>query len=72
MDAKFGFDDNAEFRQKDIFALRDLSQEDQGEVDAAKYGLNFISEFLVFFRLLFLRWRGDERKLGLSEDGRSG
>ena len=26
MDAKFGFDDNAEFRQKDIFALRDLSQ----------------------------------------------
>ncbi|KAL7409990.1 succinyl-CoA synthetase beta chain SSC-beta [Mrakia frigida] len=42
MDAKFGFDDNAEFRQKDIFALRDLSQEDQGEVDAAKYGLNFI------------------------------
>jgi len=45
MDAKFGFDDNAEFRQKDIFALRDLSQEDQGEVDAAKYGLNFISEF---------------------------
>ena len=44
MDAKFGFDDNAEFRQKDIFALRDLSQEDQGEVDAAKYGLNFISQ----------------------------
>jgi succinyl-CoA synthetase beta subunit len=42
MDAKFGFDDNAEFRQKDVFALRDITQEDQGEVDAAKYGLNFI------------------------------
>jgi succinyl-CoA synthetase beta subunit len=27
MDAKFGFDDNADFRQKDIFALRDTSQE---------------------------------------------
>lgn len=26
MDAKFGFDDNADFRQKDIFALRDKSQ----------------------------------------------
>lgn len=36
MDAKFGFDDNAEFRQADIFALRDKSQEDPGEVDAAK------------------------------------
>lgn len=42
MDAKFGFDENAEFRQADIFALRDKSQEDPGEVDAAKYGLNFI------------------------------
>ncbi|CAJ0837794.1 10009_t:CDS:2, partial [Entrophospora sp. SA101] len=28
MDAKLNFDDNAEFRQKDIFALRDTSQED--------------------------------------------
>lgn len=36
MDAKFGFDDNAEFRQKDVFALRDISQEDKGEVDAAE------------------------------------
>ncbi|CED84980.1 succinate-ligase (adp-forming) [Phaffia rhodozyma] len=42
MDAKFGFDDNAEFRQADVFALRDKSQEDPGEVDAAKYGLNYI------------------------------
>jgi succinyl-CoA synthetase beta subunit len=42
MDAKFGFDDNADFRQKDIFALRDTTQEDPQEVEAAEYGLNFI------------------------------
>lgn len=42
MDAKFGFDDNAEFRQKDIFALRDISQEEPSEVEAQKFGLNFI------------------------------
>ena len=27
-DAKLGFDDNAAFRQKEIFAMRDSSQED--------------------------------------------
>ncbi|KAF8078338.1 succinyl-CoA synthetase beta chain, SSC-beta [Lyophyllum atratum] len=42
MDAKFGFDDNAEFRQKDIFALRDISQEEPSEVRAQKSYLNFI------------------------------
>ena len=42
MDAKFGFDDNASFRQKDVFALRDISQEAASEVEADKYGLNFI------------------------------
>jgi hypothetical protein len=42
MDAKFGFDDNAEFRQKDIFALRDISQEEPSEVEAQKSNLNFI------------------------------
>ncbi|KAF8528070.1 succinyl-CoA synthetase beta chain SSC-beta [Hysterangium stoloniferum] len=42
MDAKFGFDDNAAFRQPDIFALRDVSQEAPSEVEADKYGLNFI------------------------------
>lgn len=42
MDAKLNFDDNADFRQKDIFALRDTSQEDQREVQAAKYNLNYI------------------------------
>lgn len=42
MDAKFGFDDNADFRQKDIFEMRDETQEDADEVRAAKSGLNFI------------------------------
>ncbi|KAI1797636.1 succinate-CoA ligase [Ganoderma leucocontextum] len=42
MDAKFGFDDNADFRQKDIFALRDVTQEEASEVEAQKYNLNFI------------------------------
>lgn len=42
MDAKFGFDDNAEFRQKDIFALRDISQEEPSEVEAQRFNLNFI------------------------------
>ncbi|KAF8922291.1 succinate-CoA ligase [Mucidula mucida] len=42
MDAKFGFDDNAEFRQADIFALRDITQEEPSEVEAQKHNLNFI------------------------------
>ncbi|KAI9683073.1 MAG: Succinate--CoA ligase [ADP-forming] subunit beta, mitochondrial [Trizodia sp. TS-e1964] len=42
MDAKLGFDDNAEFRQKEIFSWRDISQEDPDEVKAAEHGLNFI------------------------------
>ena len=39
MDAKFGFDDNADFRQKDIFSFRDKTQEDPREVAAAKWNL---------------------------------
>ncbi|WFD01112.1 hypothetical protein MYAM1_003873 [Malassezia yamatoensis] len=42
LDAKLGFDENAEFRQKEVFDLRDISQEDPSEVEAGKYGLNFI------------------------------
>jgi len=41
-DAKVGFDDNAEFRQKDIHDKRDLTQEDAQEVEAKKYDLNYI------------------------------
>lgn len=42
MDAKLGFDDNAEFRQRDIFGLRDISQEEPSEVEAQNANLNFI------------------------------
>ena len=41
-DAKVNFDSNAEYRQKEIFAKRDFSQEDQREVEASKYDLNYI------------------------------
>jgi succinyl-CoA synthetase beta subunit len=41
MDAKFGFDDNADFRQKDVFKLRDITQEDPQEVEAAEVGTGF-------------------------------
>lgn len=43
LDAKFRFDDNASFRQKELFALRDFSQEDPKEVAAAKFDLNYIA-----------------------------
>ncbi|KAI9793182.1 MAG: Succinate--CoA ligase [ADP-forming] subunit beta, mitochondrial [Peltula sp. TS41687] len=42
MDAKLNFDDNAEFRQKEVFSWRDTTQEDPDEVKAAEHGLNFI------------------------------
>ena len=42
MDAKLGFDDNAEFRQEEVFSWRDTTQEDADEVKAAEHGLNFI------------------------------
>merc|ERR1719387_88846 len=41
-DAKLNFDDNAEFRQKEIFSQRDTSQENPMEVEAKKYDLNYI------------------------------
>ena len=42
LDAKMGFDDNAMFRQENIFALRDFSEEDPAEVKASEYDLNYI------------------------------
>lgn len=42
IDAKINFDDNAEFRHKDIFAMRDTTQEDPREVRASKQDLNYI------------------------------
>merc|ERR1712051_147824 len=43
LDAKLKFDDNADFRQKEIFDLRDWSQEDAKEVEAANFNLNYIA-----------------------------
>jgi succinyl-CoA synthetase beta subunit len=42
LDAKLNFDDNALFRHPDIKALRDTTEEDPLEVEASKYGLNYI------------------------------
>jgi succinyl-CoA synthetase beta subunit len=42
LDAKITFDDNALFRHKDLLELRDLNEEDPLEVEASKFGLNYI------------------------------
>src|SRR5690349_22767855 len=42
LDAKFGFDDNALYRHKDLKELRDISEEAPLEVEASKYNLNYI------------------------------
>jgi len=42
LDAKFNFDDNALYRQPSIVAMRDVTEEDQREVEASKHGLNYI------------------------------
>jgi succinyl-CoA synthetase beta subunit len=42
LDAKFNFDDNALFRHPDILAYRDITEEDAREVEASKFGLNYI------------------------------
>ena len=41
-DAKINFDDNAKFRQREIFAQEDISEADPREVEATKYDLNYI------------------------------
>jgi len=42
LDAKINFDDNALYRHPDIYALRDITEEDALEVEASKYNLNYI------------------------------
>ena len=42
LDAKMSFDDNALYRQKDVLALRDLTEEDEREVKASEFDLNYI------------------------------
>ena len=42
LDAKLNFDDNALFRHPDVAALRDTHEEDPLDVEASRYGLNYI------------------------------
>jgi len=42
LDAKLNFDDNALGRHKEIVALRDINEEAPLDVEASKYGLNYI------------------------------
>src|SRR3954454_262030 len=42
LDAKFNFDDNALYRQPEIVAMRDKSEEDPREVAASEFSLNYI------------------------------
>ncbi len=42
LDAKFNFDDNALYRQPEIAALRDKTEEDPREVAASEFNLNYI------------------------------
>jgi succinyl-CoA synthetase beta subunit len=42
LDAKINFDDNALYRHKDLIELRDLNEEDPLEVEASRFGLNYI------------------------------
>jgi succinyl-CoA synthetase beta subunit len=42
LDAKISFDENALYRHKDVVELRDLAEEDPLEVEASKFGLNYI------------------------------
>lgn len=43
LDGKMGFDDSALGRHPDIAAMRDISEEDADEREAAQYGLSYIS-----------------------------
>jgi len=42
LDAKITLDDNAMFRHKDLMELRDRNEEDPLEVEASRFGLNYI------------------------------
>ena len=43
LDAKFNFDSNAMYRQKAIVEMRDLSEEDEREIEASQYDLAYIA-----------------------------
>jgi succinyl-CoA synthetase beta subunit len=41
-DAKLSFDDNAKFRQANVFDMEDTAESDPREVEATRSGLNYI------------------------------
>jgi succinyl-CoA synthetase beta subunit len=43
LDAKISFDSNALYRHKDVVELRDLTEEDDKEIEASKYDLAYIA-----------------------------
>lgn len=43
VDAKIQLDDNAEFRQREVFKLDDISESNPLEVRAAQHNLNYVS-----------------------------
>jgi succinyl-CoA synthetase beta subunit len=43
LDAKVSFDGNAMYRHPDVAELRDLTEEDDKEIEASKYDLNYIA-----------------------------
>lgn len=43
VDCKFSVDGNALYRHKDIAEMRDVTEEDATEVEAGKYGLNYVN-----------------------------
>jgi len=43
LDAKVGFDDNALFRHPEVVALRDVTEEDEKEIEASKHELSYIA-----------------------------
>jgi len=43
LDAKVSFDNNALFRHPDVVALRDITEEDDKEIEASKYDLAYVA-----------------------------
>ena len=43
LDAKVSFDDNALYRHPELMALRDVTEEDEKEIEASKYDLAYIA-----------------------------
>lgn len=71
MDVKINIDDNASYRQTELFKLRDFAQEDPHEVEASQCNLNYIqldgsigcvgkylvgSRWLLLLNIVFSEW----------------